>query len=410
MQRQSLSLIIFSVVLGFVCGIAILLWLATSIGLVGETTEPLTSESKARPLTGMERLENYRCSAGETKQVLIGGIEDNYDPAGNEIADHSVYTDRYTEDAKTYYNNYDDATQNRGFIDSFDIPKDTFHGMFVIRLKENSRNKNDQLALTYFANDPLEFKDKSIGLGELISGLKQNPNWSHDDDLYWTELEDLMLFKADGKGTQVGPFLDAIRAGQELPLALRIIDDTQVDFAGFAICLEPQPHEGYIYSPHSYNTLNPIVEFGPNILGLWPSKVAGEMCEPWGCLSCREERPVTCIKDENLEAPDFPHEIYEAAWTGGTLKFTRPVQGDSFETEDDVHAFCQAEFGEEWRVLSRHDGNWEGSLISYGEAPTDYNEYWVAFKDQPHANCWKLRDDYPTGIPDQKSEDLDVQP
>jgi len=112
------------------------------------------------------------------------------------------------------------------------------------------------------------------------------------------------------------------------------------------------------------------------------------------CMSCEEELPVACIFDDDRPAPESLRDGYKQYWSGAEIKFTKPVAGDYFATEDDVDAYCAGHFGENWRHLNIKDGHAQGTLIANGKALENYSEYWVGVKDQPHFNCWDLRPDY----------------
>jgi len=74
--------------LGLGIYIAILLTGAVLIGailgamilnsLLYDEDDSLVASIVSPPLTGMETLFQYRCSKAESKQVILGGIEDNY--------------------------------------------------------------------------------------------------------------------------------------------------------------------------------------------------------------------------------------------------------------------------------------------------------------------------------------------
>jgi len=178
-------------------------------------------------------------------------------------------------------------------------------------------------------------------------------------------------------------------------LNVRVVDDTQVDFIGFAICLEPKNKKGLVYNSAHYLTIDAYKSLPPNHVFLNNSVIDGKVCATGGCLSCDMARPVACIKDENLPAPD-DYGDFRNVWSGGYIDFTPAIPGASFKTEDDVDRFCQKNFGESWRHLNGKDGNWQGGIIGIGQIPEEHSEFWVGMKDSPHHNCWDLRPEYET--------------
>ena len=152
---------------------------------------------------------------------------------------------------------------------------------------------------------------------------------------------------------------------------------------------------GTVYSNESESKFSGIIDFGEGHTGIGPAEINGEICTYGGCLSCEEERPLSCMHDLNLpiDEKNYPAE-YKHMWSGGEIAFTKAIKGSSFETEDDVNKFCAQEFGAGWRAASRHDGHSGGYISGIGEFPLNYDNVWVNVKTAPHANCWKLRPSY----------------
>ena len=81
MQRQSISLVSFCLLFGILLGIAGLL----SFEYIGSPSRTVSAQSKAEQsyITATERLENYACRSDETKKIVMGGLEDNFNPDGD---------------------------------------------------------------------------------------------------------------------------------------------------------------------------------------------------------------------------------------------------------------------------------------------------------------------------------------
>lgn len=394
MERHSISLIGFSVFFGSLLGFSVLLALFYASGVFED--ERITAD---RVPTGMEILETYQCQKAETKQILVGGVEDNFDPAGEEPSNPNEKMVRYLvslEEGRTrsdIVKTYDNPQQDRHFSDRFDIPLRTFSGLVVVSVKELSDLKNDGLSLGYKNDESIPYINYESGYKINVSKLPTAAIWGHHNSVYFAALKDLMTpEQIEDKRS----LLEIIRTSDENDgdFFVDIADDTVVDFIGFALCLEPEDDLGTVYSQKHPSRPGEIRDVGPGIIGLNQGTIEGKFCSYAGCLACEAERPLACIKDSNLPLPDTHDPNLKVFWTGGEFKFTPPVRGSSFNTEDDVDAYCSTEFGRDWRALSRHDG-WSGGTVSgLGAFPSGYETVWVNVKNSDHHNCWKPRPDY----------------
>ena len=347
-----------------------------------------------------ERLEAYRCRAEETKMIIMGGIEDGYDPAGDENFDPPEILLNYLaefNDPETvrHITQYDDPAQNRYFGAEFDIPPNTFRGIMAIGLEQRSGVQNDSVRIGIYTEKIFSLSTNGKSYGSMISEMGND--WHDEGDYYWSDLDDLHLTltkeKKEGVADIVGisheTLIDAIRDNPNDNLSVYIADDTIVDFIGFALCLEPVENMGTVFDRHHHSGEESTVVAGKGIVSLF-SKAVGN----GGFVSCAETRPLPCIHDLNLKAPAGFNRASSGLWSGGNIKFTNPVRGDRFETEDSVDAYCAAEFGPEWRSLNSKDGAWMGAVYGFGEYPEGHDDFWITYKDAPHHNCWELRQDY----------------
>lgn len=379
---------------GALIGISILLSALYASGMFSEDSSAADSVP-----TGMEILETYACDRAETKVISLGGAEDYFDLSGSEPSNPSQKSIRYllgigenrvkSDVVKTY----DDPAQDRLLSDRFEIPKRTFHGLMAVRLKELSDLRNDGINIGYKINPTFPYINRGFGYRIDVSDLPTAKEWDRQDTLFFASLGNLEV----GEPTdQIITIIDAIRTQEDTygDFFVEIADDTVVDFVGFALCLEPEEALGTVYGPKHISKADTRSDMGLGIVGLFQSRVDGYMCSYGGCLSCEARRPVACIRDENMPIPDHHNSDLRQAWTGGEFGFTRAVKGSKFPTEDDVDQFCAAEFGSDWRALSRHDGHWGGLMSGTGTFPPDYDQAWVNLKTSSHANCWETRPDY----------------
>lgn len=397
MGRHSISLVVFCMVFGFLIGLAGFLGMAFLGGFV-ETPEAEAVSSESSYATGTERLEAYRCNLGATKQIVLGGIEDNFDPLGEENTTVNPVMNRYKNiTQRKAWRKFDELGQDKMFVDHREVPERAYKGIMVFRIKDFSRNQNDNVTIGVSRIDHMEKGVFTYVHQAEIGSLLRN-GWNFENGYYWADLDDLSVLtfvKDRYKNTFVSSLLKAFQAHEEGQLFLiHIADDTAVDFYGMAICQQPEPRKGIVYSDRHYmnNITSDRLPEGQMFLGYALSE--DRVCDGTGCIPCEQKRPVACINDVGELPPDNLADYERRYWSGGTVKFSKPVAGDSFESEDDVDTYCTDQFGENWRHLNVKDGLWQGTLITYGSNPENYKEFWVGIKDQPHANCWDLRPDY----------------
>jgi len=396
MGRHSVSLLAFCFGFGFLFGIAMLVNVAY-LGEVAESASKSTVVEKVKYSSATERLETYQCRMLESKLILMGGIDDNYSPEGDEARDiPEIMEEFFAVAGHRQFKGYDDPAENHIFVEAFDIPSRTYHGIVATRMRDLSNIQNDGLSLV------IPYPEKSLlRFPEFVtkSSVSQpdKHGWNVSKDYIWASLDQLKINihedskLLEGKGPE--NLLDAIRVSQDRTVYLQIGDDTEVDFIGLALCLEPAQKMGAVFS----NKHPADQEFGKNFqeneVYLTHGLVDGKVCRG-GCVPCEEELPMICIKDENLPIPATFNPDYKGIWTGGHIKFTPAVAGNAFETEDDVDAFCETQFGQGWRHVNGKDGSWTHAMVGYGQAPKEYEHFWVGYKNGPHHICWKQRKSY----------------
>jgi len=390
-ERQSIALIAFSVFLGGLIG---------SIGLLSAFYILGYFSSDAQlspPETGMTILNNYTCRKAETKQLILGGVEDYFDPDGHEPSNPNEklinFIRKHNSNGQVR-KTYDQRETDLAMSDQFDVPKRTYHGIVAVRLEELSSLKNDSIRIGYNTSEALPYVEAAYGYGQFVSDMETSTAWQQYETLFVASLDNLPVTDPSSKFVTV---LDVIRSrGDDFgDMNVQISDDTMVDFVGFALCLEPKDHKGTVSTNFGFGIDTIVPELGLGNIYMRGAYIDDKFCSYGGCLSCEASRPVSCINDKNYPIPQNGHPSdYERLWSGGKIAFTKAVLGSSFKTEDEVDQFCATEFGAEWRALSRHDGGWDGSLTGIGEFPSGFENVWINVKSDPHANCWELRPDY----------------
>ncbi len=113
-----------------------------------------------------------------------------------------------------------------------------------------------------------------------------------------------------------------------------------------------------------------------------------------GDTSCREARPILCLKVDHSPRPPYeitgedhamPKEYYQG-WAAGTIALTASVIGMTLESRGYADAICREQLGDGYRMAEFHDGNGGWNFWAFGNVPSD-SRFWVAIDDQP-ANCW----------------------
>ena len=144
------------------------------------------------------------------------------------------------------------------------------------------------------------------------------------------------------------------------------------------------PPKGMTWLHHVSNAQTGTISVGCGPTGPNP-------CNPsQGDTQCAELRPVLCIYKPPTPFP-LPIGVSNSdqyyRWSGGVVATTQPHVGMNNIA---ATAYCQAQFGSDWRVAEFHDG-WAWNFQAYGgtvSAPTvPSTRFWVYVNDQPGANC-----------------------
>ncbi len=351
---------------------------------------------------GMDRLNGYRCDKAETKTIILGGREDGFvrdasDPdtlprpgdlrtvvAEREGGNGAVGADRP----------YDDTGLDNMLLDRFALPRRTAHGIMVVRLDERSSKPNDTLGL----GNIIDRIDIAHNWSSLISELGDAPGVTVRRDALPGKLVEIDLSAIDfprrptlqgGLNPQAhATLMSYIRTGEgeTADLQFSVIDDTAVDFVGFALCEEPSEHRGF-------SLFVEPVETDPELLHMICRGPDGTNCDPnGGDMPCAAELPLACFRRGGVAVPQTLGVTASRSWSGGHIDFTEPVRGSSFESREQAQALCRARFGDDWRVADYHDGRTHRTIIARGTP--DVSRAWVDARLQQYGSCWPRGEDY----------------
>ena len=354
---------------------AVVLVLCATV-LVTAGRERMRAQPRA-PDSGMDLLRGYPCARGESKVVLVKGLEDDFSPAGDEpgFLRPGLDTARWQSVGA---GNYDQGERDRKFFDSLDAPARIRNGLFVIGLKP--------LPVADSGNDGFAIGDLALNIrfGTYIAELPTAPGWKHEGGLYYAQLDGIILDPS--LSVRAGSLLDHLRDGAHPHwLDVSVYDDTSVDFIGLAACVSPPPGKGTPLMTDGRQPAAGIVALtcnsGPEN---WP--VCGQYV---GDTPCETELPVACLLPGRSPAPREVIDSYLGLfWTGGDIELTEPVPAARFRHVADVDAFCTARFGKGWRTLASHEGTANLGVAGRGRAPAPPGRAGVDQVDQPYATCW----------------------
>lgn len=350
------------------------------------TVRPVRAVEVAQ--TGMEVLRAYRCKQGETKQIILRGVEDNHSPAGDEP--NFIRPGRQSADVQSFFagGSYDQVQADRRVTDSLQVPARTAHGLLLIRLKPLADASTDTIAI----GDMRGMAMTASEAGRFTSPLPKlgmQPGWTRQGELHSARLDAIALLRYDPRGRLVagGTLLGMIRSGaSDGWVDVWVQDDTSVDFLGVALCLEPATDNGLTLAPLGGVPL----PGGIGAVSCGMNAKDQPQCDPYvGDTPCATRLPLACIRPDGKSAPAALRSHYaRGLWSGGTLAFTEPVAGNAFATYRDADAHCAARFGPEWRTARLHDGTDNQGIAGYSAAPVPDGRVWIDVVGSPYATCW----------------------
>ncbi len=352
-----------------------------NIGMIGES--------------GMDKLNRFECLKGETKQIILRGVEDGFSSANDETITktdlHAFMQDRFgRKGAVGIDRSYDDSRLDQVLLDEIEIPSRTAQGLVVVRLQERMKLRNDTITIGDLINKSLDGHAHVETFARITNGLPSA--WREEGELIFANLKDLTFaISVTDDGTSYprthANLLELIQSAEtSLSVEFAISEDTMVDFVGVAACLRPEERKGTTFLA-SQSPLD------ASLLRLKCEKEDGTShCNPYnGDTSCKAELPVACIKSgQHHKLPDNVSDpITKSSWTGSEIKFTPAVRGSSLETQNSAHALCRSTFGPDWRTVNIHDGRMIDNILAKGDA-SEHGKAWVDSPMEPYGNCWAL--------------------
>lgn len=344
---------------------------------------------RSQAATGMDILRAYRCRRGETKSIIIRGVEDQHSAAGDEP--NFVRAGRHFPDTLTFVagGSYDQVEADRRMTDSFKVPANTADGLFLIGLKAVANNDSDTIGIGDF-NTLASSAPVGKRFSAAVSGLEQLPGWSRQGDLYFAELSGIGLYRGSDPNTKTPgrTLLDLVRSNPDDGwVDVLVQDDTSVDFIGVAVCQEPPREKGLTLAPWVGEPLrvDGVVALTCSFGGRDQAN-----CDPYlGDTPCETRLPVACFRPLATAMPrQLKTHFARTIWSGGRLAFTGSEAGSRFATAGQVDAFCASRFGSDWRAATLHDGMNNLGIAGFGEAASLSSRVWIDVAGSPYATCW----------------------
>ena len=393
--------VLLSLILGLLLGAVLLVFGAYFSGFLDWDNDQ--SDQTVSLTQGTDWLEDYSCAKGETKQLIIRGVEDNYSPDGEELVPESDYANSIITRSNNNFGHrhYDDPEPDKILFETFDIPSQFAHGIFVIRLREHSIVKNDAIRI---GNLQLIENGQYISAFDhvaiFINKLSQLDYWEHKNDIYRVNFKNLEIQKPSAPET-ITSVADYIHhsATPLQQISVAIEEDTQVDFMGLALCLGPEEDMGMVYALRDWDYYGRTPEFNEDTIpkdyrAIDVAIIDSKPCHIYtGCYNCEKALPLACFEYQDLSISELTPTLNHIS-SRGEVRLTKPVAGNQFGTADDVHKFCRLSFGDKWRALSRHEASPNGQMLTKLRNPLNSSPFWIDVKGNnggQHSNCWAQR-------------------
>ena len=364
--------------------------------------------------TGYKMLADFQCRYGQTKHILMNGVDDNFalgdlEPSRrNPLLSHlpGLWINH------PYKRDYDQIGQDKVLVDYFKIPPKVVKGLFVTRVEHFDNYGNDRITLGDIDAGRDDFSSHSLyTFNARLNDLHKVNGWTRTPgQVYFSRLEDIKFqwptpSKEKSLQWKYATLLQFLQNQEgEIVIDVGVTDDTGVDFTGLALCTEPEEKRGVTFTENK--------EFSKHLNGLQlmgcDQEPTAIQCNPiYGDTLCTDTLPLACIIETGHPTPviaeGLPEHVKVEAqkyWGVGDVDFTPVVRGDQFKILSEANQFCAQTFGAGWRVLDYHDGGLKG-VTSYRAAHVPNSRVWVDIKDQPNGTCW-ARDD--AAIPEQKAQ------
>jgi len=325
------------------------------------------------------------CGKGETKKLIIAGVEDNFASSGSEPATKSARVATATATTIPAWGNgvgasFDGRTVNRKIFSHLNLPPNVRSGKFMIgldpigellgtdgmnigNLDQNMQTHQNRAGFGYNGSNWIS---SSGGANMAQFGKNHVADFSNITLLNGNNLEN--YYQTSG---------DTI-------LDVYVQDDHSVDYVAASVCSGPEK------KGMTWGVRDPQPETVNGVAHVGCHDAAGGKCEPYnGDTLCSTPLPILCHNPMQLRKPANLTESQWDRWSGGLIGTTNPMAAPS--TLADANAECVKEFGDGWRVAEHHDaypGTSGWAFSAYGNVGTKGKRFWTDIKNQPNGICW----------------------
>jgi len=391
-----LTSLISAIIGGLIVGGLILFFAANSETY--QSLKPIKNGAGA----GYRMLVNFECRYGQTKHILMNGVDDNF-ALGESEPSRSHPRLAHLPGLpinQPYKRDYDETGPDKVLSDYFEVPPRVERGLFVTRL-EHSYDYGNDFFMIGNAFDEVTAYDYSFGnrhtFNAYLKDIGTLEGWSSTENIYSAPLKNIQ-FKFNVLDIKepikreyqtLLKFVQSHDSGTVIDIMLA--DDTAADFMGLAVCTEPEDNKGITFSQVKLldNLTQSFQIFGCD------QEPTSIHCNPYyGDTLCSRSLPLACTIETGNPIPDLSPDLpvyaklhIQKFWGVGDVKFTQAVKGEQFETLSDANAYCAKAFGADWRVLDYHDGGVKAVSSRRADYVPD-SRVWIDIKDQPNGTCW----------------------
>lgn len=356
--------------------------------------EPDAATALARQFPFTQAVESFTCAKGLTRVAEVRGAEDGFAPTGDEPAriDPRLLRNGQFADLASGSNSaiharaYDEGGSDKQLVDHFMVPRGIVSGKLIMRIaRSGPGSDNDGLRigdLDYLSYNLSDRDVRSYGMDALWAGV--GPDRLADGSaLLSLDFTQIWNRSVDpGKKANLADYLGL--TGRIADVDLVLSDDTRVDALALLACQSPAEAKGVTFAESREKPLGEDVSWLS--CNLDPTQRG---CDPFnGDRLCSVPGPIACYRDGTNKAPPNIRTsgLDTTGFVDGEVRASVPVRADRFPHLGDANAFCQQQFGREWRVLSYHEGG-GGQLISRSKVDP-LTRLLVNIRDQQYGNCW----------------------
>lgn len=323
-----------------------------------------------------------RCERGETKHLIIAGVEDNFASSGSEPAVKSarVAAQTHTPGWNAGVGSAFDGRQvNRKIFSHLNLPANVRSGVFMIGLDPIGEILGtDGMTFGNLSDDILTSQDRS-SFGYTGSSWVANVggNLTPNGKNHSAKFRDIGLMSG---GTLESYYQNS---GDQI-LDVYVQDDHSVDYVAVSVCAGPKK------KGMTWGLRTPAPESVNGVAHVGCTDKDGGKCDPYqGDTVCSTPLPILCHRPMKFQKPANLKEDRWDKWSGGIIGTTNPMPAPA--TLAQANSECVKEFGPGWRVAEHHDaypGTSGWVFSAYGNVGTKGKRFWTDIKNQPNGVCW----------------------